>query len=113
LDRFLESGASMDQFAVAAKLNIRIDEVDMRIIAYLFYGGVMALEVLRQQLELSAVTYHLRIRRLIRESVVACDDDPINPAVRNLNLTVEARVALYDLEAEIRSAGILEGAHAF
>ncbi len=98
----------MDQFAVAERLNIRIDEADMRIIAYLYYGGVIAAEVLRHQLELSAVTFHLRIRRLLRENVVACDDDPVDPSVRNLNLTVTARLALYALEGEIRISGVFE-----
>ena len=98
----------MDQFAVAASLNIRMDETDMRIIAYLYYGGVVAAETLRQQLELSAVTYHLRIRRLLRDNVIACDDDPIDRHVRNLNLTVEARLSLYALEGEIRGVGIFE-----
>jgi len=98
----------MDQFAVAERLNIRIDEADMRIIAYLYYGGVIAAEVLRHQLELPAVTFHLRIRRLVREAVVACDDDPIDPSVRNLNLTVGARLSLYALEGEIRAAGIFD-----
>jgi len=101
----------MDQFAVAARLNIRMDEIDMRIIAYLFYGGVMAADILRHQLELSAVTFHLRIRRLLRENVVACDDDPVDPNVRNLNLTVDARLALYALEGEIRVTGVFDASH--
>lgn len=94
---------------VAHRLGLKLDPDDLRIISLLYFGGVCSAERVRTSVDLSRLTFFLRIRRLTRAGVISGGMDAVDGDLHNLNLTVSTRCRLFALEAEIRAGGLFGG----
>lgn len=90
-------------------LGLKLDPDDLRIISLLYFRGVQRVGAVRVALRISPVTFFLRMKRLRRLGVVECSAGALDADARNLNLCLPVRQRLFDLEMDIRAAGLFEG----
>ena len=94
---------------VPRRLDLKLDPDDLRMLSALYFGGVCPAGRLRTDLQLSRLTFHLRVRRLKRAGIIAGATDAVDADLHNLNLTVRARSRLFELEMDIRASGLFGG----